>query len=157
MATKKTPELAGGVFPDMGRVDVESKRTAEPAIIIETARTQDDPLAARLRANSAEVEVLRLRAALKRHQEQLLEVGAKLAVIEQAALLQPKISGYRELTESELRWINRLKSWGRDGRHCVEDLQRIEAFDARDIADGAAHIRLGLMLLVRAVARPTEW
>jgi len=155
MATKKTHELAGGVFPDMGRADVDAPRTApqveaERGVVI-------NPSAAIPKANEPDAEVIRLRAVLKRHQEQLLEVGAKLAAIEQAALLQPKISGYRELTESELRWINRLKSWGRDGRHCVDDLQRIEAFDARDIADGAAHIRLGLMLLVRAVARPTEW
>lgn len=71
-------------------------------------------------------------------------------------MLQPRLAGYRYLTERDAALINRVKSVARDARELAEDLERNGA-TGEDLQTGVQYLKIGFSLLTRSVAKPTEW
>ena len=65
-----------------------------------------------------------------------------------------KISGYRELSESEINLMNQIKEQGKALDKLIIDLQINEGLDKRWMAIGVTRLQEGLMALTRAVAKP---
>jgi hypothetical protein len=71
--------------------------------------------------------------------------------------VQPKITGYRQLTEGEAALMNEIKKRGVELGELVEQLRATEGLDQRWISIGATDLQTGLMALTRSVARPTTF
>ena len=71
--------------------------------------------------------------------------------------IQPKITGYRQLSEADADLMNEIKSKGAELGDLVEKLRSIESIDQRWVDIGATDLQTGLMALVRAVAQPTSF
>ena len=71
--------------------------------------------------------------------------------------IQPKVTGYRQLTEAEAAQMNEIKSLGEQLGDLVATLSQNPEFDQRWISIGATDLQKGLMALTRAVARPTTF
>lgn len=155
MATKRS---AAGVFPPMN----ESQEIERLNDLLQTASESLDQATALNAELRAELDLLR-----GDHKELQLQVAAADDGGDRAIdapdpapaghFIQPAIAGYRQLSESDARWINRVKSVARQARELVEDMSRIQAFQGEDLPAGALQVRIGFMLLVRAIARPSEW
>lgn len=157
MATKRS---AAGVFPPMN----ESQRIAQLEQELEQVRKESaDAITEAASINRlliADFEALKAEHAALRAQVSTTESGGEPATAAQAPaghFIQPAIAGYRQLSESDARWINRVKGVARQARELVEDMSRIQAFQGEDLPAGALQVRIGCMLLVRAIARPSEW
>ena len=70
---------------------------------------------------------------------------------------QPKITGYRQLTEEETALMNEIKAQGVALGELVERLRATPDVDGRWVSIGATDLQIGLMALTRAVARPTTF
>lgn len=70
---------------------------------------------------------------------------------------QPKITGYRQLNESEAALMNEIKAKGVELGALVEKLRDAEGLDQRWVSIGATDIQKGLMALTRGVAQPTSF
>lgn len=70
---------------------------------------------------------------------------------------QPKIIGYRQLSEQEAGYINEIKAHGERLGELVSILRNISTFDQRWVSIGATDLQTGIMALVRAVARPDSF
>lgn len=70
---------------------------------------------------------------------------------------QPKITGYRQLTEEEASLMNEIKAQGVNLGELVERLRATPDVDDRWVSIGATDLQTGLMALTRAVARPTTF
>lgn len=70
---------------------------------------------------------------------------------------QPKITGYRQLTETEAALMNEIKAQGIKLGELVERLRAASDVDPRWVSIGATDLQTGLMALTRAVARPTTF
>lgn len=70
---------------------------------------------------------------------------------------QPKITGYRQLNETEAAMMNEIKARGVDLGDLVAKLRAIEGLDQRWLSIGATDLQTGLMALTRAVAQPTSF
>jgi hypothetical protein len=70
---------------------------------------------------------------------------------------QPKITGYRQLSEEEAALMNEIKAQGLALGSLVDKLRAIQHLDGRWISIGATDLQTGLMALTRAVARPTSF
>lgn len=64
------------------------------------------------------------------------------------------IKGYRNLTESEISLINKLKELGIVLGIQVDELYLTPGVDQRWTSIGKTHLQEGMMALIRAVARP---
>ena len=71
--------------------------------------------------------------------------------------IQPKITGYRQLSEADADLMNEIKAKGAELGDLVEKLRSIESIDQRWVDIGATDLQTGLMALVRAVAQPTSF
>lgn len=71
--------------------------------------------------------------------------------------IQPKITGYRQLTEAEAALMNEIKAKGVELGVLVEKLRQHQGLDGRWISIGATDLQTGLMALTRAVAQPTTF
>lgn len=71
--------------------------------------------------------------------------------------VQPKITGYRQLTEEEATLMNEIKQHGLALENLVSKLRGIEGLDQRWVSIGTTDLQTGLMALVRAVAKPTTF
>lgn len=71
--------------------------------------------------------------------------------------IQPKITGYRQLSEADADLMNEIKSKGVELGDLVEKLRSIDSLDQRWVSIGATDLQTGLMALVRAVAQPTSF
>ena len=71
--------------------------------------------------------------------------------------IQPKITGYRQLSEADAELMNEIKSKGVELGDLVEKLRSIDSLDQRWVSIGATDLQTGLMALVRAVAQPTSF
>lgn len=70
---------------------------------------------------------------------------------------QPKITGYRQLTEHEAALMNEIKALGVSLGDMVATLKQMPELDQRWVSIGATDLQTGLMALPRAVARPTTF
>jgi len=68
-----------------------------------------------------------------------------------------KIKGYRDLTQEEIELMNEIKQEGEFLKSLVEKLQAVPEFDQRFIAIGKTDLQVGIMALVRSVARPESF
>lgn len=68
---------------------------------------------------------------------------------------QPKITGYRQLNESEAALMNEIKAQGTALEALIFRLR--DGGDGRWISIGQTHLQQGLMALTRAVAKPTSF
>lgn len=70
---------------------------------------------------------------------------------------QPKVTGYRQLNETEAALMNEIKAHGVALGELVAKLRATEGLDGRWISIGATECQQGLMALTRAVAQPTTF
>lgn len=70
---------------------------------------------------------------------------------------QPKVTGYRQLTEEEAALMNEIKGHGVSLGKLVAKLREMEGLDQRWVSIGATDLQIGLMELTRGVARPTTF
>jgi hypothetical protein len=66
-----------------------------------------------------------------------------------------KITGYRDLTQEEIDSMNEIKAIGIKLGELVEKLESIENIDKRWLDAGKLDLQMGIMAIVRSVARPT--
>lgn len=71
--------------------------------------------------------------------------------------VQPKVTGYRQLNETEPALMNEIKAHGVALGVLVEKLRATNGLDKRWISIGATDLQTGMMALVRAVAQPTTF
>lgn len=69
-------------------------------------------------------------------------------------MLQPKITGYRQLNENEAALMNHIKAHGASLRILIDDIVREGNPDPRWVAIARTDLQTGLMALTRAVAKP---
>lgn len=72
-------------------------------------------------------------------------------------LIQPKITGYRQLSEAEAALMNQVKAKGIELGELVEALRATQGLDQRWVSIGATDLQTGLMALTRAIAQPTTF
>lgn len=80
-----------------------------------------------------------------------------------------KISGYRELSQTEIELMNEIKAKGNELGKLIEKLELFRAprspiqdqndpeTDMRWVSIGKTHLQQGIMALVRAVAKPESF
>lgn len=71
--------------------------------------------------------------------------------------IQPKVTGYRQLSETEANLMNVIKAKGAEIGEIIEQLQMTNETDKRFVAIGKTEIQLGFMALIRSVAQPTSF
>lgn len=72
-------------------------------------------------------------------------------------MTQPKIIGYRELSEEEADMMNAIKEHGERLGELVNTLRATPGVDQRWVSIGATDLQTGLMALTRSVAQPTSF
>jgi hypothetical protein len=70
---------------------------------------------------------------------------------------QPKITGYRQLTEADAVLMNEVKSVAELLGAVVAKLRATQGLDQRWVSIGATDCQTGFMALVRAIAQPTTF
>ena len=65
-----------------------------------------------------------------------------------------KISGYRELSQSEIDKINTVKSMGITLGQLIDELEKMPDIDKRWLAIGKTDLQKGLMAVTRSIAKP---
>lgn len=70
---------------------------------------------------------------------------------------QPKITGYRQLTQEEVDKMNSIKNIGIQLGKLVDAMRANPDNDQRWVSIGATDLQTGLMALTRAVAKPTTF
>lgn len=68
-----------------------------------------------------------------------------------------KISGYRELSQTEIDLMNKIKAKGVELGELVAELRAADGLDQRWISIGQTDLQTGLMALTRGVAQPTTF
>lgn len=71
--------------------------------------------------------------------------------------VQPKITGYRQLNESEAALMNEIKAEGIKLGELVAKLRATDGLDQRWVSIGSTDLQTGLMALTRGVAQPTTF
>lgn len=69
----------------------------------------------------------------------------------------PPVTGYRKLTQEEVDLMNAVKAKGDEIGALIYELRANANLDQRWVSIGSTQIQLGLMALVRAVAKPTNF
>lgn len=67
------------------------------------------------------------------------------------------IKGYRELSDSEIALMNRIKEQGCVIASLLTELELTPGLDRRWLAIGRTDLQTGLMALTRAIAQPTTF
>lgn len=67
------------------------------------------------------------------------------------------IKGYRDLSETEIALMNKIKALGEEAGVLVQELRDTRDVDQRWVSIGCTDMQTGVMALVRAVARPTTF
>jgi len=73
------------------------------------------------------------------------------------SMTQPKITGYRQLTEAEAGLINEGKALADLCGDYVAKLRETPDCDGRWVAIGATDLQKGFMALIRGIAKPTTF
>lgn len=68
-----------------------------------------------------------------------------------------KITGYRELNESEIALMNRIKAQGEALAELVDEIEHYAGVDPLWCKIGTTNLQHGIMDLVRAVAKPESF
>ena len=72
-------------------------------------------------------------------------------------MIQPKVTGYRQLNEAEAALMNEIKGHGMQLGDLVAKLRATDGLDQRWVSIGATDLQTGLMALTRGVAQPTTF
>jgi hypothetical protein len=72
-------------------------------------------------------------------------------------MTQPKITGYRQLSEDEAKVINEIKEHAEMVGALTARLATIDNLDARWLSIGRTDLQKGFMALVRSVAQPDSF
>ena len=72
-------------------------------------------------------------------------------------MIQPKVTGYRQLTATEAALMNEIKAEGVKLGELVAKLRATDGLDQRWVSIGATDLQTGLMALTRGVAQPTTF
>lgn len=83
--------------------------------------------------------------------------AAKGTVNTDTHFVQPKITGYRQLSPHETELMNRIKAKGVELGALVQELRNTTGLDQRWVSIGATDLQTGLMALTRGVAQPTTF
>lgn len=67
-----------------------------------------------------------------------------------------KITGYRDLTQSEIDGMNSIKSLEDDLAELFKQIEDIEGVDERSLALAKTNLQQGFMWWVRAIAKPKD-
>lgn len=67
-----------------------------------------------------------------------------------------KITGYRELNQSELDGMNSIKALEADAGDLFKQIAKIEGVDHRLLALAKTNLQQGFMWFVRAIAKPAD-
>lgn len=67
---------------------------------------------------------------------------------------QTKISGYRRLSEEEIKLVNSIKETGNRLGEVIASLERNPNIDQRWLAIGKTHLQQGMMATIRSITRP---
>ena len=70
---------------------------------------------------------------------------------------QPKITGYRQLSEAEVVLINEGKALAEACGAYIERLRATQDLDQRWISIGATDLQRGFMAVIRGIAQPTTF
>ncbi len=65
-----------------------------------------------------------------------------------------KISGYRDLSEEEIEFMNAVKETANKLGALVESMEANEALDQRWVAIAKTNLQTGFMALTRSIAQP---
>lgn len=68
-----------------------------------------------------------------------------------------KITGYRELSQSEIDLMNEVKEQGKVLDALITQMTHDDEVDRRWLAIGTTNLQLGLMALTRAIAKPNSF
>ena len=68
-----------------------------------------------------------------------------------------KITGYRELSQSEIDLMNEVKEQGKVLDALITQMTHNDEVDRRWLAIGTTNLQLGLMALTRAIAKPNSF
>lgn len=68
-----------------------------------------------------------------------------------------KIAGYRELSQEEIDLMNAVKQAGQVLEKLITQLWELESIDKHWLAMGNSDLQVGIMKLVRAIAKPTTF
>lgn len=71
--------------------------------------------------------------------------------------LQPRITGYRQLSEAEVALMNEGKALAAACGEYIAKLRATDGLDQRWVSIGATDLQTGLMALTRSVAQPTTF
>lgn len=78
--------------------------------------------------------------------------------------LQPKITGYRQLSEAEVALMNEGKALAEQVGAYIEKLRRVGvehgvpgSLDQRWVSIGATQLQQGFMAVIRGIAQPTTF
>lgn len=69
----------------------------------------------------------------------------------------PPVTGYRQLSQSEIDLMNEVKAAGDKLGELVDKMRTMDSLDQRWVSIGATDAQKGVMGLVRAVAQPTNF
>ena len=71
--------------------------------------------------------------------------------------IQPKITGYRQLSESEVALMNEGKALAQQCGAHIEKLQATPGLSQRWVSIGATDLQRGFMSVIRGIAQPTTF
>ncbi len=67
-----------------------------------------------------------------------------------------KITGYRDLTQSEIDGMNSIKALEADAGELFKQIGQIEGVDQRTLALAKTNLQQGFMWFVRSIAKPAD-
>ncbi|MDH1556861.1 hypothetical protein N5E86_20640 [Stutzerimonas stutzeri] len=67
-----------------------------------------------------------------------------------------KITGYRDLTQSEIDGMNSIKSLEADAGNLFKQISEIEGVDPRLLSLAKTNLQQGFMWFVRSIAKPAD-
>ena len=70
---------------------------------------------------------------------------------------QPKITGYRQLSEAEVALMNEGKALAEQCGAYIAKLRGIPSLDPRWVSIGATDLQRGFMAVIRGIAQPTTF
>lgn len=75
----------------------------------------------------------------------------------EATFIQPKITGYRQLTEAEVALMNEGKALSAKCGEFIDKLRATPGLDQRWVSIGATDMQTGFMAAIRGIAQPTTF